>query len=98
MYPLLPDLSIFVFSSNGLGGNIRVVVKRSIEVPPVHRHDLSSFNFDEVELGPFGLEQLKFNSHHINVPSNAWSIKCRLITCISVQIRSNLRDKSIKPN
>jgi hypothetical protein len=23
---------------------------------------------------PFGLEELKFNSHHINVPSNAWSI------------------------
>jgi hypothetical protein len=48
--------------------------------------------------GPFGLSLLKFNSHHINIFSNAWSIKCRLITCISTQIRSNLRDESIKPN
>jgi hypothetical protein len=48
--------------------------------------------------GPFGLGVLKFNSHHINVPSNAWSAKCRLITCMSAQIRSNLRDESIKPN
>jgi hypothetical protein len=47
---------------------------------------------------PFGLEVLKFNSHHINVPSNAWSTKCRLIICMSVQIRSNLRDEFIKPN
>jgi hypothetical protein len=47
---------------------------------------------------PFGYILLKFNSHHINVPSNAWSTKCRLIACMSVQIRSNLRDESIKPN
>jgi hypothetical protein len=46
----------------------------------------------------FGLEELKFNSHHINVPSNAWSTKCRLIACMSAQIRSNLRDESIKHN
>jgi hypothetical protein len=31
-------------------------------------------------------------------PSNAWSTKCRLIACMSAQIRSNLRDESIKPN
>jgi hypothetical protein len=30
----------------------------------------------------FGLGLLKFNSHHINVPSNAWSTKCRLIECM----------------
>jgi hypothetical protein len=47
---------------------------------------------------PFGYNVLKFNSHHINVMVNAWSIKCRLIVCISTQIRSNLRDESIKPN
>jgi hypothetical protein len=47
---------------------------------------------------PFGLSMLKFNSHHINVPSNTWSTKCRLIACMSAQIRSNLRDESIKPN
>jgi hypothetical protein len=47
---------------------------------------------------PFGLKELKFNSHHINVLSNAWSTKCRLIVCISAQIRSNLRDESIQPN
>jgi hypothetical protein len=47
---------------------------------------------------PFGLVSLKFNSHHINVPSNAWSTKCRLIVCMSAQIRSNLRDESINPN
>jgi hypothetical protein len=47
---------------------------------------------------PFGLVLLKFNSHHINVPLNAWSTKCRLIACMSVQIRSNLRDEFIKPN
>jgi hypothetical protein len=46
----------------------------------------------------FGYVWLKFNSHHINVPSNAWSTKCRLIACMSTQIRSNLRDESIKPN
>jgi ribosomal protein L39E len=49
-------------------------------------------------LGLFGLKLLKFNSYHINVPSNAWSTKCRLIACMSAQIRSNLRDESIKPN
>jgi hypothetical protein len=48
--------------------------------------------------GLFGFNGLKFNSHHINIPSNAWSTKCRLIACMSTQIRSNLRDKSIKPN
>jgi hypothetical protein len=46
----------------------------------------------------FGLVSLKFNSHHINVLSNTWSTKRRLIACMSVQIRSNLRDESIKPN
>jgi hypothetical protein len=47
---------------------------------------------------PFGYDVLKFNSHHINVAANAWSIKCRLIACILTQIRSNLRDESIKLN
>jgi hypothetical protein len=47
---------------------------------------------------PFGLSVLKFNSHHINVLSNAWSTKCRLIACMSAKIRSNLRDESIKTN
>jgi hypothetical protein len=47
---------------------------------------------------PFGLSVLKFNSHHINVPSNALSTKYRLIACMLAQIRSNLRDESIKPN
>jgi hypothetical protein len=47
---------------------------------------------------PFGLKELKFNSHHIDVLSNAWSTKCRLIACMSAQIRSNLQDESIKPN
>jgi hypothetical protein len=48
--------------------------------------------------GLFGLQELKFNSHRINVPSNVWSTKYRLIACMSAQIRSNLRDESIKPN
>jgi hypothetical protein len=48
--------------------------------------------------GLFGLQELKFNSHHINVPSNTWSTKYRLIACMLAQIRSNLRDESIKPN
>jgi hypothetical protein len=48
--------------------------------------------------GLFGFQELKFNSHHINVPSNAWSTKCRLIACMLTQIMSNLRDESIKPN
>jgi hypothetical protein len=48
--------------------------------------------------GLFGYVLLKFNFHHINVFSNAWSTKCRLIACMSIQIRSNLRDESIKPN
>jgi hypothetical protein len=47
--------------------------------------------------GMFGFQELKFNSHHINVSSNAWSTKYRLIVCMSAQIRSNLRDESIKP-
>jgi hypothetical protein len=52
----------------------------------------------DVVLGPFGLGVLKFNSHHINVLSNVWSTKCRLIACMSAHIMSNLRDESIKPN
>jgi hypothetical protein len=48
--------------------------------------------------GVFGYGLLKFNTHHINVPSNVWSTKCRLIAYMSAQIRSNLRDESIKPN
>jgi hypothetical protein len=46
----------------------------------------------------FGFKTLKFNSHHINVAVNTWSTKCRLIACMSAQIKSNLRDKSIKSN
>jgi hypothetical protein len=46
----------------------------------------------------FGFNLLKFNFHHINVPSNVYGTKCRLIVCMSAQIRSNLRDESIKPN
>jgi hypothetical protein len=41
---------------------------------------------------------LKFNSHYINVFSNVWTTKCKLIACMSTQIRDNLRDESIKPN
>jgi hypothetical protein len=48
--------------------------------------------------GLFGFHELKLNSHHINVFSNAWSTKCRLIACMSAQIRSDLRDESIYPN
>jgi hypothetical protein len=48
--------------------------------------------------GMFGFQELKFNSHHIDVLSNAWSTKCRLIAYMSVQIRNNLRDESIKSN
>jgi hypothetical protein len=48
--------------------------------------------------GLFGFNLLKFNSDHINVPLNVWSTKCRLIACMSAQIRSNLRDEYIKPN
>jgi hypothetical protein len=48
--------------------------------------------------GMFGFLMLKFNTYHINVSSNVWSTKCRLIACMSPQIRSNLRDESIKPN
>jgi hypothetical protein len=48
--------------------------------------------------GLFGYVLLKFNSHHINVPLNAWSTKYRLIACMSTHIRSNLRDESIKSN
>jgi hypothetical protein len=47
--------------------------------------------------GRFGLGVLKFNFHLINIFLNAWSTKCRLIICMSAQIRSNLRDESIKP-
>jgi hypothetical protein len=41
-----------------------------------------------------------FNTYHIerNVAAHAWSIKYRLIICMSVHIKSNLRDESIKPN
>jgi hypothetical protein len=46
----------------------------------------------------FGLSVLKFNFHHINVSLNAGSTKCRLIAYMLAQIRSNLRDESIKPN
>jgi hypothetical protein len=46
----------------------------------------------------FGFWTLKFNSHYINVAVNAWSTKCKLIACMSAQIKSNLRDESIKPN
>jgi hypothetical protein len=49
-------------------------------------------------LALFGLHRLKFNSHHINVAVNVWSIKCRLIACILTHIRSYLRDESIKPS
>jgi hypothetical protein len=48
--------------------------------------------------GLFGFNSLKFNSHHINVFLNACNTKYRLIACMSAQIRSNLRDESIKPN
>jgi hypothetical protein len=48
--------------------------------------------------GLFGFHRLKFNSHHINVAANVWSTKYRLIVYMSAQIRSNLRDESIKPN
>jgi hypothetical protein len=44
------------------------------------------------------INMLKFNSRHINITANAWSTKCRLIACMSTQLKSNLRDKSIKPN
>jgi hypothetical protein len=46
----------------------------------------------------FGSRIIQFNSHHINIPSNAWSTKCTPIACMSAQIMSNLRDESIKPN
>jgi hypothetical protein len=49
-------------------------------------------------LGLFGLGVLKFNFHHINVLSKAWSTKYRLIVCMWAHIRSNLRDESNKPN
>jgi hypothetical protein len=58
-------------------------------------YDIASTETDEAV---FGFQVLKFNSHHINVSSNVWSTKCRLIACMSTQIRSNLRDESIKPN
>jgi hypothetical protein len=56
------------------------------------------FTTDSEAKAPFSYNVLKFNSHHINVVVNAWSTKCRLIVCMSTQIRSNLRDESIKPN
>jgi hypothetical protein len=54
--------------------------------------------FITIVKAPFGSRSQSFNSHHINILSNAWSTKCRLIACMSAQIRSNLRDESIKPN
>jgi hypothetical protein len=51
-----------------------------------------------VTKGLFDFILLKFNSYHINVLSNALSTKCTPIACMSVQIMSNLRDESIKPN
>jgi hypothetical protein len=45
----------------------------------------------------FDFHMLKFNSHHINIAANVWSTKRKLIACMSAQIRSNLRDESIKP-
>jgi hypothetical protein len=65
------------------------------------RHKVTqNHSYPVIHYGPvwFGLVLLKFNSHHINVPSNVWSTKCRLIACMSVQIMSNLQDESIKPN
>jgi hypothetical protein len=59
---------------------------------------LQSFNLAMLAKGLFGFNLLKFNSHHINVHSNAWSTKYRLIACMSAQMRSNLRDEYIKPN
>jgi hypothetical protein len=56
---------------------------------PHHRHLAKAL---------FGFWIIQFNSHHINVAANAWSTKCRLIACMSAQIRSNLRNESIKPN
>jgi hypothetical protein len=47
-------------------------------------------------LALFGYNVLKFNFYHINVTVN--TNKCRLIVCMSTQIRSNLRDESIKSN
>jgi hypothetical protein len=47
---------------------------------------------------PFSYNVLKFNSHHINIAVNTWITKCRLIACMSIHIRSNLRDESIKTN
>jgi hypothetical protein len=41
---------------------------------------------------------LKFNFHYINVPLDIWNTKCRLITCMSTHISSNLWDESIKPS
>jgi hypothetical protein len=49
-------------------------------------------------LGPVWFHMLKFNFHHINIAVNIWSTECRVIVCMSAQIRSNLRDESIKPN
>jgi hypothetical protein len=63
-----------------------------------HRLSASYWSSLLIAKGPFGFKLLKFNSHHINVPSNARSTKYRLIACMSAQTRSNLRDESIKPN
>jgi hypothetical protein len=74
---------------------VTVTTKGTLLIVIVHRWRFLRLFYT---LAPFGLEELKFNSHHINVPSNAWSTKCRLIVCMSAHIRSNLRDESIKPN
>jgi hypothetical protein len=56
----------------------------------------SQSQYSRIQIGLFPLHLWSVRpSHH---PSNAWSIKCRLIACLSAQIRSNLWDESIKPN
>jgi hypothetical protein len=52
----------------------------------------------KITFRPFSYMRVKFNSHYVNVLLNTWSIKCRLIACMSAQIRSNLWDESIKHN
>jgi hypothetical protein len=61
-------------------------------------HRPSAYDMTRGAKGLFGWYELKFNFHHINVLSNALSTKYRLIAYMSAQIRSNLRDESIKPN
>jgi hypothetical protein len=73
--------------TNGSDGTLRMVVWKAVKA--CHQ---------KVFKAPFGFRLLKFNSHHINVPLNVWSTKCRLIVCISAHMSSNLRDESIKSN